>query len=397
MKVTLLGFGGGSLDTLTGQAHRALERAEAILGAQRLLDALPESCTLQRISAVTAAEVLSRLQTLGCEQAAVVFSGDSGFHSGARLLLPLLESKGFETEVLPGLSCVQLLAARLGRPWQDWRLVSAHGVDCDAVREVMGDKPACFLTGGPQGPAELCCQLARAGLGDLEVAVGENLSLPGEKITVGTAEDLMEERFSSLSVLLAEAAPISPKRTPGWPDDWFIRGRAPMTKQLVRAAALAKLAVGPDDICWDVGAGTGSVSVELAARSRGVYAVERDQEACRLISQNRSKFHAWNLTVVEGRAPAVLEGLPAPDAVFIGGSGGELSGILASALGKNPLARLCVSAIALETLHTAVSAMTAHGIDSGVTQIAVSQTKAAGELHLLTANNPVFLITGNCP
>ena len=167
MKVTLLGLGGGTPDTLTIQARRVLDESEVILGAQRLLDALPESCTPQRISAVTAKEILNRLQKLDCVQAAVVFSGDSGVYSGARLLLPMLEENGFETEILPGLSSVQLLAARLGRPWQDWRLVSAHGVDCDAVSEVMGDKPVFFLTGGTQGPAELCCQLARAGLGDL--------------------------------------------------------------------------------------------------------------------------------------------------------------------------------------------------------------------------------------
>ena len=395
MKVTLLGLGGGIQDTFTIQARRVLNKSEVILGAQRLLGALPESCTSRRIPAVAAKEILSRLQKLDCARAAVVFSGDSGFYSGARLLLPLLEENGFETEVLPGLSCVQLLAARLGRPWQDWRLASAHGVDCDAVTEVMGDKTVCFLTGGSQGPAELCRRLVRAGLGDLEVTVGENLSLPGEKIIIGTAEKLMEEKFAPLSVLLAEAAPSSPKRTPGWPDGWFIRGKTPMTKQLVRAAALAKLAVGPNDICWDVGAGTGSVSVELAALSRGVYAVEQDGEACSLIRQNRDKFHAWNLTLIEGRAPAVLESLPRPDAVFIGGSGGELSAIAASVLEKNPRVRLCVSAIALETLHAAVSAMTAHGIEAGVVQVAVSQTK--GEPHLLTANNPVFLITGNCP
>ena len=395
MKVTLLGLGGGTPDTLTIQARRVLEESEVILGAQRLLDALPE--TAQRVSDVTAKEILNRLQKLDCEQAAVVFSGDSGFYSGARLLLPLLEENGFETEVLPGLSSVQLLAARLGRPWQGWRLVSAHGVDCDAVAEVMGGRPVCFLTGGTRGPAELCCQLVRAGLGDLEVTVGENLSLPSERITIETAEKLMEERFASLSVLLVESAPLMPQRTPGWPDDWFIRGKMPMTKQIVRAAALAKLAVTPRDVCWDVGAGTGSVSVELAALSRRVYAVEQDGEACSLIRQNREKFHAWNLNLIEGRAPAVLKSLAAPDVVFIGGSGGELPAIIASALGKNPRVRLCVSAIALETLHVAVSALTAHGIEADVTQIAVSHIKTAGGLHLLTANNPVFLITGNCP
>ena len=265
------------------------------------------------------------------------------------------------------------------------------------MAEVIGDRPVFFLTGGAQGPGELCAQLAEAGLDALPVTVGENLSCPDEAIIRGTAGELSGRTFSSLSVLLAESAPSMPRRSPGWPDDWFIRGQTPMTKRFVRAAALSKLAVTPRDVCWDVGAGTGSVGVELSALCRRVYAVERDKGACGLISQNREKFHAYNLHLIEGRAPAVLEALPAPDAVFVGGSGGELAAIIASALGKNPRVRLCVSAIALETLHAAVAALTAHGIEADVTQIAVSRTKAAGKLHLLTAGNPVFLIAGNCP
>lgn len=169
-----------------------------------------------------------------------------------------------------------------------------------------------------------------------------------------------------------------------------------MTKQEVRAAALAKLAVQPGDTLWDVGAGTGSVSVEMAlAAPRGhVYAVECDPEACGLIRQNRERFHACNLTLVEGRAPAALADLPAPDAVFIGGTKGGMEAVVDTVLARNPNARICISAIALETLSAAVAALTAHGLDAEVTQIAVSRTRPAGRLHLLMANNPIFLITG---
>ena len=186
------------------------------------------------------------------------------------------------------------------------------------------------------------------------------------------------------------------RRTPGLPDEAFIRGEVPMTKQEVRAAALAKLAVRPADTLWDVGAGTGSVSVELAlAAPRGhVYAVECDPEACGLIRQNREKFHACNLTLVEGRAPAALADLPAPDAVFIGGTKGGMEAVVDTVLARNPNARICISAIALETLSAAVAALTAHGLAAEVTQIAVSRTRPAGRLHLLMANNPIFLITG---
>ena len=170
-----------------------------------------------------------------------------------------------------------------------------------------------------------------------------------------------------------------------------------MTKQEVRSAALGKLAVGPEDVCWDIGAGTGSVSVELALQSRSVWAVERDAEALALLRANRQRFCAWNLRIVEGCAPKALEGLPPPSAVFVGGSGGELPLILQAVHNANPRARICVSAIALETLNAALRGLTALGYEAEVAQIAVSRCRPAGTLHLLTAQNPVFLITGVRP
>lgn len=163
-----------------------------------------------------------------------------------------------------------------------------------------------------------------------------------------------------------------------------------MTKQEARAAILSKLAVRPEDTCWDIGAGTGSVSVELALQCRAVWAVERQPEALSLARANREKFGAWNLRLTEGRAPEALDGFPAPDAVFIGGSGGELPEILGAVRRANPKARVCVSAISLETLHTVMTELR----DPEITQIAVSRSKPAGQLHLLTAQNPVFLVTG---
>ena len=392
--MTLLGFGGGTPESVTAEAKAALEQAELVVGAPRLLDALPPREGQRRIAAVHADELA---ELLACESAAevcAVFSGDTGFYSGARALLPLLREHGVECRVLPGLSSVQLLAARLGRPWQDWTLCSAHGADCDPIAAVMRGKPAFFLTGGAQTPATLCAELTETGLGDTRVTVGENLSYEDERITETTASECAKLVFAPLAVLLIEAVARPDAPVGGLADEAFLRGDVPMTKQEVRAAALSKLAVRRGDVIWDVGAGTGSVSVELAlAASEGrVYAVECRDEALALIEANKRRFGAWNLCVVRGRAPQALRDLPKPDTVFIGGSKGDLRAIIKAALAANPAVRLCITAIALETLSAALEACKGMDLEMEIAQIAANRAKLTGELHLLMANNPTFLI-----
>ena len=390
--VTLIGMGASS-DTLTAEAREALGRAELVAGAQRLLDALPAGVTAERVPAVRPADVLAVVA--GAQNAAVLYSGDTGFYSGAAGLLARLKEAGIPARVLPGLSSVQMLAAALGRPWQDWNLVSAHGRPCDPVAAVCGGQPAFFLTGtGESGPAALCAQLAAAGLGTLPVTVGENLGLASRRIFAGTAAGAAGERFGPLAVLLAEPAFRLPARTPGWPDETFVRAEGvPMTKRAVRAQVLAQLALCPGETVWDVGAGTGSVSLEMAYANGGapVWAVERLPEACAVLEENRRRLGGWNVRPVSGEAPAALAGLPAPDAVFIGGTRGRLGPILDAALAANPAVRICLTAIALETLAAALDACAARGLEAEITQIAAAH--AAGRPHLLRAENPVFLIT----
>ena len=390
--VTLIGMGASS-DTLTAEAREALGRAELVAWAQRLLDALPAGVTAERVPAVRPADVLAVVT--GAQNAAVLYSGDTGFYSGAAGLLARLKEAGIPARVLPGLSSVQMLAAALGRPWQDWNLVSAHGRPCDPVAAVCGGRPAFFLTGtGESGPAALCAQLAAAGLGALPVTVGENLGLASRRIFAGTAAGAAGERFGPLAVLLAEPAFRLPARTPGWPDETFVRAEGvPMTKRAVRAQVLAQLALCPGETVWDVGAGTGSVSLEMAYANGGapVWAVERLPEACAVLEANRRRLGGWNVRPVSGEAPAALAGLPAPDAVFIGGTRGRLGPILDAALAANPAVRICLTAIALETLAAALDACAARGLEAEITQIAAAH--AAGRPHLLRAANPVFVIT----
>lgn len=387
-------MGGGTFDSVTMQGAEALHEATLIIGAKRLLENLPDFCTQNRIAMYKIDEILSVLETTKEQNIALVYSGDTGFYSGASVLCRVLEERHIEYTVIPGVSSVQLLSAAIHEPWQNWNLVSAHGCACDPVAACSIGKPTFFLTGGEVTPAVICTKLTEAGLGDVQAVVGENLGTPQQKISKNAVRKISESAFAPLCVLLVESCEVPVRRVPGLPDEVFIRGKTPMTKQEVRAAALAKLAVKPTDILWDIGAGTGSVSIEmaLAAPLGYVYAVECDAAACSLIKQNRDKFHVYNLTLVEGKAPEKLTGLPAPDVVFIGGSKGNLPEIIDAVLTVNPSARLCVSAIALETLQTALSSFATHGMTAQITQIAISRSSSVGNLHLMKANNPVFLI-----
>ena len=391
--ITLIGVGPGDPDSLTVEARDAIEQADLLIGAARLLDAILDGGA-PAVAAYKTEEILSVLEEVRPELACILYSGDSGFWSGAQGLTRRLEEKGMEYKILPGISSVQYFAARLGRPWKDWTLASAHGQDGEVLTRLREGRPVFLLTGGGKDPAKLCQTLVDAGLGDWKVTVGEDLSYPNETITAGTAAELTSRTFAPLNVVLIDPPEKMGKYAPGIPDSAFIRGQTPMTKQEVRAVILAKLAVGSDDLCWDIGAGTGSVSVELAMQGKAVWAVEYDGEALALVRQNQERFRAWNLHVVEGKAPEALESLPEPDKVFVGGSEGQLRPILRAVMERAPDARVCVSAVTLETVQEAMDEMASLGLDPEVIQMAVSRAGKAGEKHLLLAQNPVFLITG---
>ena len=394
MKITLVGMGSGVPGSLTAAGLETLRGAELIIGARRLLENLPEGCTANRAALYKTDEICALLRQTDCAEAAVVFSGDTGFYSGAAALCRALDDAGLPYTVLPGVSSVQLLAAALGRPWQGWRLVSAHGCACDPVTACRAGGTTFFLTGGSETPATLCQQLAAAGLGDAAATVGENLGTPSQRLVTGTAQELAAQRFAPLSVLLVENVPAPLRRTPGLPDAAFIRGKTPMTKQEVRAAALAKLAVRPTDTLWDVGAGTGSVSIEAALQNPAlrVTAIERQADALRLLAENRQRFGCNNIAIVAGVAPLAVA--DKADAIFMGGSGGHLTALIDWSLAQlHPGGRLVLTFILQENLHSALAHLRQSGIhEVDCQQLAVSTLATLGSGHYFKPHNPVFVI-----
>lgn len=399
MKVSLVGMGPGSPALLTRAATAALARAELFIGAPRLLEPYRQEAVPCR-EAVLARDILAALEQSGAENAAVLLSGDTGFYSGAKGLRPLLLEAGMKVETFPGVSSLQYLCAKIGTPWEDIHPASAHGRACAPAELVARHGRVFFLTGetGDQTPRALCAALEQAGWGKARAWVGSRLSYPDEEIFSGAVEEFCRRDFPPLCVLLVRGEPACPPAgTFGIPDSGFVRGQVPMTKEEVRAAALSKLRVAPGGTYWDVGAGTGSVAVAISALARDgrVLAVERDPEACGLILENAARFGAGNLTLVQGEAPAALGDLPAPDGVFVGGSGGSLEDILKTALEKNPRVRVVVAAVTLETLSRGAALLDAlpfAGVE--VSQITVARARELGRYHLMTGQNPVFLLSG---
>ncbi len=406
MKVFLIGIGMGNPDTATVAAHKAIDSSDLIIGGERMLESFAASkatkLALTRAGDIVGAleQAREKAQKDGAEahfSAAVLLSGDVGFYSGATSLYKRLDS--FQVEVIPGISSLNYLCAKARTPWQDAHLVSAHGRIHNVVGAVQAHEKTFAITGGATKVQDICAQLVERGLGHVRVVAGENLSYAHERIVEGSAADLACMTFADLSVMLVfNDNPVKrPYAAPSLSDDEFERTTVPMTKEEVRCVVVAKMRVSHDAVVWDVGAGTGSVSVELALAcpSGRVIAIEKNHDACELIKRNRDTFGAINLDVVEGSAPEALAGLPAPDCVFIGGSSGALEDILRAALSANPSVRIVVSAIALETVSDALRAFSACGLATDdIVQLNVSRARKAGSHHLMMANNPVYVISG---
>ena len=169
-----------------------------------------------------------------------------------------------------------------------------------------------------------------------------------------------------------------------------------MTKEEVRALVICKLRIAPDHVVWDVGAGTGSVTVEAAlAANRGtVYAIEKNADAIALLQSTKADHGVVNMQVVEGSAPDALVGLPAPDRVFIGGSSGDIAAIVDAVLAANPQVRLCATAVTLETIADILACVRDRGfVNVDIVQVSVARADPIGRYHLMRAENPVYLVT----
>ena len=397
LRVNIVGIGPGNPDLLTGEARQAIAASNILLGDKRMLSAFADGSktVYDTIKTSAIAEVAAKADPAK-DVLAVLVSGDVGFFSLAKTISGKLPD--CECVRYCGISSLVYFASKLQLSWDDAKIVSMHGRDQNLVAAVAQNKKVFSLTGGDHSPQALCKQLCEHGLGQVLVYVGENLSYPEEKITQGTAEEISALSFPSLSVmmLLNDEANCFEPTVHGLADDLFMRSKVPMTKQEVRSVSMSKLMPKATDVIYDIGAGTGSCSVELAliAKQGKVWAFERNPVAVELLGKNKELFGLTNLDVIAGEALENIKAMPAPDCVFVGGSGGDLCEMLDVIYAKNSKCRIVINAITVETLAQVAAYYKEHPDYSlEIVNVFVARSKKLGSYNLMMAQNPVYVMT----
>lgn len=391
-KIYFIGSGMGDEDLLTKESEKIMLSCDEIYAFDRLSELF--KALRGDIIKCSYGGLLELLDRSSSKTIGVLVSGDAGFFSIASTLAGKLENR-YEVQIICGISSVQYFCAKLKISYENIKVISLHGRDQNILGALAYNRYTFILTGGSSNASDILKKLLRAELCDIKVTAGEKLSMPGEKIISGTVAELSGCTFDSLTVLLFENENPVQNEASLFDSD-LIRDKTPMTKQEVRWVSVNYLNISPDDIIYDIGAGTGSVSIEMARKAYNgvVYAIEKERGAYDLLLKNMRKLRAFNVIPVFGNAVEEIEKLPAPNKVFIGGSCGELSRIVSYLDGINSRMKFVINAITLETLSEAITILKKLKISIQVTCINCAKNKSAGEYNLMMANNPVYIIAG---
>ncbi|HHW47630.1 MAG TPA: precorrin-6y C5,15-methyltransferase (decarboxylating) subunit CbiE [Clostridiaceae bacterium] len=410
-KLYVIGMGPGSEKLVHPAARELIENCDVLIGGRRNLEPYAHLSKEMLVIGNNLDEIYNYIRgNIEKKRIAVLASGDPGLYgimSSLKENLPQVEM-----EVVPGISSLQYFCSKLHICWNDIAITSVHGRQQSQLYDIIkANRKTAVFTGGVQSPDAICRKMAELGLNNAVVAVGENLSYENERITVGSPDEIGKKTFGNLSLMIiqhngditgaqSQREISTPSRweysTPGIPDHLFIRGDVPMTKEEIRSVSISKLRLKNDSIVYDIGAGTGSVSVEcgLVCRYGQVFAIEKDGEGVGLIEKNAGKFGVRNITIVNGEAPAALKGLPKPDRIFIGGTGGHMEEILDWIHRECRDVRVVANTVTIESTCEIIEGLKKRGFgDIEIINLSVSRDREAGEKHIMTALNPVYIIS----
>lgn len=389
-EIVIAGAGTGSL---TQEVRDAISRAECVCASQRFMTLIPPGKRF--IPLTNFAEAFAKIEREP-GQVIILVSGDPGLYS----LLPLVK-KHFPREsitVLPGVSSLQVLCARVRESWNDAVILSGHGRTLNFgsfLNLVERNRLVALFCDGVNSPRCVCEKLA--GLHGVDVVIGENLGSDSESVLTGRPIDFVKHDSPALSLMLVRnASPFVPVNVHPRDSEFFRAEGVVMTHEAVRSVILGRLNLRSDSVLWDIGAGTGSISVAAGLQfpESEIHAVERKPEAVKVIARNAANFHLYNIDIHEGRALDVMESLPEPSHVFIGGNDGELAGILSRLKGKS--ARVVTACVTLDTLAAAYTILKDwHNFEA--LQVSITTSKLlTNESILMTPKCPVTILSATC-
>lgn len=377
--LSIIGIGDDGLNAASAAVRERLAAAEVLLGDDRALALLGETAKGQRVPiSGDLEELATRVEAIGDKAAALVVFGDPMFYGLARFLFDRFGKDRFE--VLPHVSSMQLAFARVMESWDEAYLTDLATHPLPAVVEKIRTAQKVGLFTNPEtGPADVAKAMLDRQIDYFTAYVCENLGARDERVTRTELADIAASEYRSLNVMILIRQPDAPdrprdavgRRLFGNPDDAFLQAKPAqglVTPAEVRSIALAQMDIGPASLVWDVGAGTGSVSVEAAqlAREGAVYAVEMDPEDHGLIQANCDRFGVANVIPVLGKAPEAFNNLPDPDCVFVAGAGREVTRLAVESFARlRPGGRLVVNLISIDHIAQAREALTEASTKAG--------------------------------
>ena len=408
-KVHIVGIGDDGVEGITAHARRIVEAADVLLGPESCATLLPAPLRSRLETAASLDELVEKIEASAGRRSVVLASGDPLFYGTARFVCMKLGKDRFE--VVPHVSSMQLAFARVKESWEEAFLANLAGQSIERVIDrVRSSETAGLFTSEQWPPAAVARALLDEGIDYFQAYVCENLGSPDERVTQGSLADIAKESFGPLNVMIlvrksraADAPGEAGHRVFGNPDESFLQSRPKrglLTPAEVRALALAELDLHPGSIVWDVGAGSGSVAIEAARLAAGgtAYAIEMDSDDHGLIRENAARFGVTNLRPVLGRAPEAWASLPDPDAIYVGGSGRDVSMLVSEAWKRlktgGRLVTACNSIENLAAVHAFLRSQS-----GGAAYWMVNIARGIEQLDRIRFEsiNPVFLIAATKP
>jgi precorrin-6Y C5,15-methyltransferase (decarboxylating) len=399
--VAIIGMG-MALEDLTAKHLEIINTADILVGGKRLLNHFKESRARKKVIGKDIDGVVNFVrQEMKKQKVVVLASGDPLFFGIGKRMVDAIGSNN--TLIYPNISSVSAAFARLKEPWDDVPVISLHGRKNERrlLKALEENHKIAVFTDPKNNPAWLAARLLEKQVLNYKICVLEAMGNSLEKINWFTLPQAAGMKFSEPNMVVLKRSPIEPELKKriylGAPDSWYDHDQGLITKSEVRAITLSKLRLATNHILWDLGAGSGSVSMEasLIIKNGKIFAVEKNSERVEHIKNNKKRFGIANLNAIQAELPQGLEKLPRPDRIFIGGGGRQLKSIItAAAQHLKPKGVMVINTVLIPNVEAVRATLEKLNFNTEIIQVQINRSRQMPWAARLEGLNPVWIVTG---